>query len=554
MFNEKILNQMKKIIILIVMTIAVLQLTSCKENEFEFGSIVAPSNIQITADIVGQDATNPNGDGSGVVNFTAEADNALSYKFIFNGSESTEISGKKTYTFSTLGVNTYTITVVAFGTGGASSSQTIQVDVLAVYEAPDDLKMKLFGFNPADPMAASSKTFRIKAEANTHFGLGPVDGTFFGEFFSAPANDKSGVGMYDDRFIFHSDGTFEHTTGGDIFGRSGLIDELASSGGSGGTADGADILNYSYNDYTESWSLIAPGGVETLELTGVGFIGYYIANHTYEIFDRQNPNELTLRITDGNNEFDWWFVITSADPQTGVTYEFNNLVWEDDFTVDGAPDTTKWTYDIGTGTNGWGNNEVQYYTDRPENVKVEGGNLIITAKRENYLGSAFTSARLKTEGLYDFKYGRVEVRAKLPADSGTWPAIWMLGANFSTVGWPQCGEIDIMEQTGADKNTILATCHWLDAVSSTKADFGLTTSITSATSEFHKYTLEWNDEFVTVYLDDVEYYRLANNTSLPFNENFFMILNVAMGGTLGGAIDSSFTENTMEIDYVRVFQ
>ncbi len=525
---------------------------SCEENDYEFGDIVTPSSIEITAEVVGQDATNPNGDGSGTVNFTASASNALSYKFVYNGSETVKPDGRMTYNFSELGVNTYTVTVIAIGAGGVSSSKAIQVDVLAVYSAPDDLRTLLYGYDPSNPTGTTSKTWRVKGEVGGHFGLGPVGGSVFGEWYQAGANEKSGVGMYDDRFTFHSDGTFEHVTNGDVFGRVNLIDQL---GGSGGTVDGADVLNYSYGDYSENWTLTAPGGVETLSISGTGFIGYYIGNHSYEIFDRGTPNEMALRITDGNGEFDWWFIITSEDPTPPAPqYTYNNLVWEDDFNTDGAPDATKWTYDIGTGTNGWGNNEVQYYTDRADNAVVSNGNLVITAKKESFSGSDYTSARLKTQGLYNFTYGRVEVRAKLPGDAGTWPAIWMLGSNFPTVGWPQSGEIDIMEQTGADKNTVLATCHWFDTGNNIKADFGQTTSITNASSEFHVYTMEWTDQSITVYLDDVKYYELTNSSSLPFNDNFFLILNVAMGGTLGGTIDAGFNESTMEVDYVRVYQ
>ncbi len=537
-----------------LLLLSLVLLHSCEENTYEFGDIITPSNINIVAEIIGQDATNPNGDGSGVVNFTATADDALSFKFVYNGSESTKPDGKITYNFSELGVNTYTVSVVAIGTGGVSSSKTIQVDVLALYSAPDDLKQMLYGFDPANPDAVTSKTWRIKSEVAGHFGLGPVGGTVFGEWYQASANEKDGVGMYDDRFIFNSDGTFQHVTNGTVFGRGGLIDELSSIGGSGGTADNADILNYSLADYTGNWSLIAPGGVETIALSGLGFIGYYIGNHEYQIFNRQTPNELALRITDANNEFDWWFLITSEEPDPSSQFVFNTLVWEDDFTTNGTPDSSKWTYDIGTGTNGWGNNEVQYYTDRTDNAVVENGNLVITAKRENFSGSNFTSARLKTQGLFNFKYGRVEVRAKLPEGAGTWPAIWMLGSNFPTVGWPFSGEIDIMEQTGADKNTVLATCHWQDTASNTKADFTQTTAITNATSEFHLYTLEWTETSISMYLDNTKYYELTNSSMLPFNQDFFLILNVAMGGTLGGTIDAGFSEAKMEIDYVKVFQ
>jgi len=306
---------MKHRIILKLLSLAfVLFLYNCQDEDKEFGDIIAPTNIQITAEIVGADGTNPNGDGSGVVNFTATATNALSFKFVHGGNEIVAPSGKATFTFSTLGLNTYTVTVVASGTAGVTSSETIQVDVLSTYSPPADLLDKLHG--------VASKTWRIKSEAGGHFGLGPVGGTIPAEWFSAAADSKAGVGMYNDRYIFHANGTFEHITDntndgggtdptGDIFGRDPLIyNDLGNAGA--GTVDGADILNFPFSDYTESWVLTAPGGVETINLTGTAFIGYYTGgNHQYQIFDRGVPNEMVLRTTDGNTEFDWWFIITS---------------------------------------------------------------------------------------------------------------------------------------------------------------------------------------------------------------------------------------------------
>ena len=227
------------------------------------------------------------------------------------------------------------------------------------------------------------------------------------------------------------------------------------------------------------------------------------------------------------------------------------MVWEDDFNTAGAPDDTKWTYDLGTGSNGWGNGESQSYTNDSENVIVEDGSLKITAIKE---GANYTSARIKSQGLYEFTYGRVEVRAKLPASQGTWPAIWMLGSNFTTVGWPQAGEIDIMEQTGGDKTRVLGTCHWFNTAGSNNASYGENTIVENSSSEFHLYTVEWTEGAIKIYVDDVQYYELTNSVDLPFNADFFLILNVAMGGSLGGNIDPAFTEDTMEIDYVKVFQ
>lgn len=292
--------------------------TSCQDEDQEFGDIVTPSNIQITAVLEGADAANPNGDGSGVVHFTATADNAITYTYVYNGSQTSSPSGTQTYSFAVLGLNTYTVTVIAVGTGGVTSSQSIQVDVLSTYSPPAELLDKLHG--------GTSKTWRVKNESDSHFGLGPPPGNpdlqdIFGQWFSAGADTKAGVGMYNDRYIFNADGTFTHITDndndaggtdptGDIFGRDPLIyNDLGNSGA--GTIDGADVLNYPFDDYNESWFLSAPGGVETLNLTGNAFIGYYISNHTYEIFDRSVPNELVLRVVDANGEFYWWFTIIS---------------------------------------------------------------------------------------------------------------------------------------------------------------------------------------------------------------------------------------------------
>jgi beta-glucanase (GH16 family) len=130
----------------------------------------------------------------------------------------------------------------------------------------------------------------------------------------------------------------------------------------------------------------------------------------------------------------------------------------------------------------------------------------------------------------------------------------MLGSNFPTVSWPHCGEIDIMEQKGDDKNTSLGTCHWFDTASSSNASYGETTAVADASSEFHLYTVEWTESAIKIYLDEEKFYELANDEALPFNADFFLILNVAMGGSLGGTVDAAFTEDTMEIDYVKVFQ
>ena len=226
------------------------------------------------------------------------------------------------------------------------------------------------------------------------------------------------------------------------------------------------------------------------------------------------------------------------------------LIWADEFDAPGAPAPAKWGYDGGAG--GWGNNELQYYTNRLDNAFVSNGTLKIVSKSESYSGSAYTSARLLSKNKFSFKYGKIEVMAKLPTGVGTWPAAWMLGDNFTSVGWPSCGEIDIMEHRGSELNKIFGTVHYLGHSGS--GGIGGTTTITNAASAFHKYTVEWDATKIKFSVDDVAFYTFSNNSSLPFNQNFFVILNLAMGGNFGGAVDPAFSTATMEIDYVRVYQ
>ncbi len=228
------------------------------------------------------------------------------------------------------------------------------------------------------------------------------------------------------------------------------------------------------------------------------------------------------------------------------------LVWSDEFDVPGAPNTSKWGYDIGTGSGGWGNNELQYYTNRSQNAVVSGGTLKINLLKETFSGSNYTSARLLTKDKFSFKYGKIEVRAKLPAGLGTWPAIWMLGSNITSAGWPACGEIDIMEHRGSEINKIWGTLHYPGRSGANPV--GGNVMINNATTEFHKYAVEWNTSSIKFYVDDSLYFTFANSTSVPFNHNFFILLNVAMGGNFGGSVDPNFSSATMEVDYVRVYQ
>ncbi len=234
-----------------------------------------------------------------------------------------------------------------------------------------------------------------------------------------------------------------------------------------------------------------------------------------------------------------------------TVYVIPKAVFFDEFNVDGAPDSSKWGYDLGN-NNGWGNNEAQYYTNRTQNAVVSNGTLKINLIKEAYQGYNYTSARLLSKGKYSMKYGKVEIRAKIPSGGGTWPALWMLGDNIDSVGWPACGEIDIMEHVGNQLNRIFGTLHY-PGRSGGNAD-GASVMISNATTEFHIYSMEWNASNIKIYVDNQLFFTYNNNPNSPFNQNFFFIMNVAMGGNFGGTIDPNVTNATMEVDYIRVYQ
>ena len=243
-------------------------------------------------------------------------------------------------------------------------------------------------------------------------------------------------------------------------------------------------------------------------------------------------------------------VKTTATVTVTVKDTVLGLFWSEEFNTDGPPDPTKWGYDLGAG--GWGNQELEYYTSRPENAVVKDGLLKINLIKESYNGSGYTSARLLSKGKFEFTYGKVEIKAKLPAGVGTWPAIWMLGSNVNTVPWPACGEIDIMEHLGRTLNTIYGTLHY-PGHSGGSAN-GATTVIANATTEFHIYSVEWTAAAIKIFVDNTLFHTVANDGSIPFNHDFFLILNVAMGGGFGGTPDPAVTNATMEIDYIRVYK
>lgn len=238
---------------------------------------------------------------------------------------------------------------------------------------------------------------------------------------------------------------------------------------------------------------------------------------------------------------------------------FKKQVWADEFKYKGLPDSTKWHYD--TGGHGWGNNELQFYTaSRKENARVEKGKLIIEAKKEDYKAWKYTSARVISKHKGDWKYGRIEVKAKLPKGKGIWPAIWMLPTKWAYGGWPKSGEIDIMEFVGYMPDSVFGSIHTerFNHSIGTQQTKGL--YFNDILRKFHIYSIVWTENAIDFFIDNKKYYTFTNDRtgskSWPFDKAFHLLLNVAVGGNWGGkfGVDDSIFPQKMEIDYVRVYQ
>ncbi|MCX2739992.1 glycoside hydrolase family 16 protein [Pontibacter anaerobius] len=233
-------------------------------------------------------------------------------------------------------------------------------------------------------------------------------------------------------------------------------------------------------------------------------------------------------------------------------------VWADEFDYKGKPDNSKWGYDIGG--SGWGNNELQYYTDKSSNASVADGVLTITAHKQKKGDKEYTSARLVSKNKGDFLYGRFEVKAKLPTGRGTWPAIWMLPTDWAYGEWPKSGEIDIMEHVGYDQNTVHITVH-TEAYNHRKGtQKGKQEVVPTASTDFHLYRVDWTPNAIKGYIDDKQIFDYPNEgtgfEAWPFDKRFHLLLNLAVGGDWGGSkgVDPSVYPQKMEVDYVRVYE
>jgi hypothetical protein len=547
---------MKKILINIVSLLALLLMVNCQEDNFSFGSLDSPKNLEVTAEIIGKTTEFPNGDGSGKIKFISSADNTISYKYVFSdGTSENAPNGIFEKRFTKPGLNTYTVTVIASGKGGISTNTTLEVTVLSNFEDAEAVQFLTGG---------TSKKWYWSASETGHLGVGPnnndVTENYYAKYYQAAAFEKAGSPnsscLYDNELTFSLEGgqlMYGLSNGGRTFFNAAFLNV---GGGSGSEDLCLDYATTGQKTVTlsPSESVVTTNPEHATQTRGTmlniadgGFMGYYIGQSSYEILSITANRMVVRAVMGGNSALAWYHIFTTTPPNQTPDTDYTNLVWSDEFNTDGAPDPTKWVYDLGAG--GWGNSEAQTYTNSANNVIVQGGNLKITAKKE---GSGYTSTRLKTDGKYKFTYGKIEFRAKLPLGGGTWPAVWSLGSDYATNSWPACGEIDFMEHRGNTPNVIHGTLHY-PGHSGGNPNTG-TTTITNASSEFHVYKTVWSATSVKFYIDDNLYHSFANDNTVPFNKDFFLILNVAMGGTFGGTIDPTFTQSSMEVDYIRVYQ
>jgi len=538
----------------LIMAFLLVGLVGCQEEISKIGDLEAPKNLTASATV--------NPDGSGMVNFDANADGAIVYHYFLgiSDTENATISGDGKLAAIYRSSGDYTVKVIAYGPGGIATNTTVDISVNVVYEAPADLIQTLTN--------GSTRDFVWEKEVPAHLGVGPkLDdaGVPVGEpiWYTAQPFEKESEGcLYEDILTFTLDGNnvnYELKSNGvTYFNRGEVISAL-------GAGDPNEDACYEFPEIGE-----VPLGFFATESglansTGVGFLlgnnsfmSYYVGSSSYEVM-AYTADVIYVRVIqtdDAGGEFAWYQRFRATDATNNEPEIDYELIWEDDFLFNGPPSSSRWGYDIGTGNNGWGNGESQYYTDRPDNVFVENGILNIIAKRENFSGSQFTSARMKTQDKFEFTYGKVEIKAKLPNGRGTWPALWMLGANFPEVGWPSCGEIDIMEHVGNDQNKVLCAIHTPSSFGNTFNKGSIT--VPGVSSEFHIYEMEWTEDFVKFSVDGSTYYTyqpdVQNDETWPFDSDQFLIFNIAMGGSLGGDIEAGFTESRMEVDYVKVYQ
>lgn len=330
------------------------------------------------------------------------------------------------------------------------------------------------------------------------------------------------------------------------------------------TIDGTAVSGSDYIGTSDGELVFSPSQTEkTINITIKGDD----LNEQDETFDilLLNPSNATISddratVTIKNDDSPSNDVIPSGGYTTPNSYDGMTLVWADEFQGNEL-NGSDWTFEIGTGSGGWGNNELQYY--RSQNTSIYNNEyLLIEAREESFAGSNYTSSRLITKDKREFQYGRIDIRAALPEGQGIWPALWMLGHNISDVSWPACGEIDIMELVGNVPNQIHGTVHYGNNFAQHQYSGGssLSSDGSKFSEQFHVFSIIWEENSIKFLLDDQEYFDITPTDMIggqpyPFNQDFFFIFNIAVGGTWPGSPDNTtIFPQRMAVDYVRVFQ
>jgi hypothetical protein len=527
----------------------------CQEDDIEFGDVVTPSNLTVTVNVAS--------DQTGNVTVKPNAENALNFHVYFQaGTDAVVISNDEeaSFRYTRDGQYTQEIVVTAFGTGGASSTKSVIVDLDVRLIIEEGVLLNIAG--PAN----EEKRWVWDSSNAGHFGVGDPAETF-PNFFSAGANQLDPC-MYDDVLTFSHDGEnnyrFQLETTDATFMNWAEIKRFFPDAEPQIFVDECRNIDDQIDLDTSFVIVDDIEGNPTLTVTN-STMSYWSGAEEYQILELTADKLVIRGIQDPfdppGDKLAWYhtFVPEGGTPPpptctgiTGDTGTGNNdvLVWAEEFDVDGAPCNGTWNYDLGA--NGWGNEESQNYTDRSDNIVVSGGTLKITAKAESFQGSEYTSARINTYQKFEFEYGRIEARAKLPTGGGTWPAMWLLGNDFVTNSWPACGEMDFMEHVGNNQDRIFASLHYPGNSGGNANTQSI--QVPGVSDEFHIYAMEWSPAQIVFFVDGQEHFTVQNNVNLPFDHEFFVILNVAMGGTFGGNIDPNFVESTMEVDYVRVYQ
>ena len=323
------------------------------------------------------------------------------------------------------------------------------------------------------------------------------------------------------------------------------------------TVDGTAIKG---KDYTYLYEVIIFYAGQEQASFNIEILGDDIPEDN-EIFSIRLENPHNVNIVNSTatialiNDDEHIFSIPEIGYSTPELYEGMTMIWSDEF--DGPEiNNNNWTFEIGTGNGGWGNNELQYYQE--DNTSIIDGNLVIEARRQTLENSNYTSSRLITRGKQSFKYGRVDIRAVMPEGQGIWPALWMLGSNHSQVGWPTCGEIDIMEMIGGEEkdNVVHGTAHWNQGG---VVSYGqsMTNESGKLSEEYHVYSIIWDEQSIRWFFDDINYNTIdiTPEALSAFHDDFFFIMNIAVGGNWPGSPDNTtIFPQWMIVDYIRVFQ